>query len=152
MAQAHQRVPLWGLFLALLVLTAAEVAMFEIWSHNPSIMPKFVMVLVLLFVLTLPKALIVLTYFMHLKFERQIIVTLAMIPFGMVFIAVLPILTDIVTLEPQAYNQVPGLRDYGPAGHDGHNTDGNHHQTDHNHAGDSHGAHPHDEAPADEAH
>lgn len=139
MAQAHHRVPLWSLFLALLVLTAAEVALYEVWSRNQWIMPKFTMVLILIFVLTLPKAMIVLTYFMHLKFERQLIVALALLPFGMVFVAVLPILTDAVTLKPHAYNQVEGLRDYGPASHD---------QADH---GDGHGQeNDHDDDPHDE--
>jgi len=130
MADAHHRVPLWSLFLALLVLTAAEVALYEVWSRNQWIMPKFTMVLILIFVLTLPKAMIVLTYFMHLKFERQLIVALALLPFGLVFIAVLPILTDTVTLKPNAYNQVEGLRDYGPVGH-GHADHGDSHKDDH---------------------
>ena len=129
MAQAHHRVPLWSLFLALLVLTAAEVALYEVWSRNQWIMPKFTMVLILIFVLTLPKAMIVLTYFMHLKFERQLIVALALLPFGLVFVAVLPILTDTVTLKPNAYNQVEGLRDYGPVNH-GQAENGNGHGDD----------------------
>ena len=142
MAQAHHRVPLWSLFLALLVLTAAEVALYEVWSRNQWIMPKFTMVLILIFVLTLPKAMIVLTYFMHLKFERQLIVMLALLPFGLIFVAVLPILTDIVTLKPNSYNQVEGLRDFGPTGH-GHADEGHGH-------GDDHGNASHDEEPTDE--
>lgn len=130
MAQEHHRVPLWSLFLALLVLTAAEVALYEVWSRNQWIMPKVTMVLILIFVLTLPKAMIVLTYFMHLKFERQLIVMLALLPFGLVFVAVLPILTDIVTLKANSYNQVEGLRDYGPTGH-GHAEDQSGHEDDH---------------------
>ena len=139
MAQAHHRVPLWGLFLALLALTAAEVALYEVWSRNQGIMPKYVMVLILIFVLTLPKAMIVLTYFMHLKFERQLIVALALIPFAMVFVAVLPILTDTVTLKPDAYNQVEGLRDFGPPAGHGHTDSAN-----------THGDAPHDEVTTDD--
>lgn len=123
MSDKEHRIPLLGLFIALLVLTAAEVALFEVWSRNQSIMPKYAMVLLLL-IFTIPKAAIVLIYFMHLKFERQLVVTLAIVPFIMVFIAVLPILTDTVTLKPQAYNQVEGLREFIPsADHDGHDSD-----------------------------
>ncbi len=114
MSQKDHHIPLWGLFLALLVLTTAEVVLFEVWSRNQWLMPKYAMVLLLL-LFTLPKAVIVLTYFMHLKFERQLIVFLAMAPFVMVFVAVLPILTDIVTLKDQSYNQVPGLREFVPS-------------------------------------
>lgn len=117
MAHEQHRVPLWGLFLALLALTAAEVALFEVWSRNQWLMPKYAMVLLLL-VFTLPKAAIVLIYFMHLKFERQLIVAMALIPFVVAVIAVLPTLTDIVTLKEQAYNKAPGLGEYSSAGHD----------------------------------
>ena len=121
------------------VLTAAEVALYEVWSRNQWTHAEVcTMVLILIFVLTLPKAMIVLTYFMHLKFERQIVVALALIPFAMVFVAVLPILTDIVTLKPNAYNQVEGLRDFGPAEH-GHTNDEN-----------AHGDDVHDEAASDD--
>lgn len=116
MAQEHHRIPLGGLFLALLALTAAEVALFEVWSRHQGLMPKYAMVLLLL-LFTLPKAAIVLVFFMHLRFERQLVVTLALLPFVMAAIAVLPILTDIVTLKPSATNQVPGLRQYHPLGH-----------------------------------
>ncbi len=113
MAQQHHRIPLWGLFLTLLALTAAEVALFEVWSEHQWLMPKYAMVLLLL-VFTIPKAAIVLIYFMHLKFERQLVVTLALIPFATAAIAVLVTLSDIVTLKQDAYNQVPGLREYSP--------------------------------------
>ena len=123
MSTEQHRVPIWGLFLALLALTAAEVALFEIWSRHQEIMPKFAMVLLLL-IFTLPKAVIVLVYFMHLKFERHLVITIAIVPFIMVFIAVLPILTDTVTLKPQAHNQVDGLREFIPsAGHHDRNND-----------------------------
>ncbi|MCE9591816.1 MAG: cytochrome C oxidase subunit IV family protein [Planctomycetes bacterium] len=129
-------VPLWGLFLALLALTAGEVALFEIWhqtqQHNAAgevtwqLMPKFAMVLLLL-VFTLPKAAIVLIFFMHLKFEKQFIVLLALIPFVFATIAVLPTLTDITTLlhHGQTYNGVPheqlgGFNPHGASHGEGH--------------------------------
>lgn len=123
MSEHNHRVPLWGLFLALLALTAAEVALFEVWSRNQWLMPKYAMVLLLL-IFTLPKAAIVLIYFMHLKFERQLVVGLAIAPFPIVLIAILPILSDTVTLKPQAYNQVPGLREFVP--HTSHDSPSDH--------------------------
>lgn len=119
----HHPVPLWTLFLALLALTVAEVVLFEIWSRNQALMPKYAMVLLLL-VFTIPKAAIVLIYFMHLKFERQLIIALALIPFLMAAIAVLPILTDIMTLRGQSYNEVEGLRAYNPVAHGVEHEDG----------------------------
>ncbi len=123
MADKNHQVPLWGLFLALLALTAAEVVLFEVWSRNQWMMPKYAMVLLLL-IFTLPKAMIVLIYFMHLKFERPLVVILAIVPFIMCFVAVLPILTDIVTLRSDSYNNVDGLREFMPgsdhSGHDEH--------------------------------
>jgi len=94
-------VPLWGLFLALLALTAAEVGLFEFWHytaqhHAQPIFPKPVMVALLL-VMTLPKAAIVMIYFMHLKFERPLVVLLAVVPLLMVFVCIAPTLTDIVS-------------------------------------------------------
>jgi len=114
-------IPLWGLFLALLALTAAEVALFEIWHASAEdgspFIPKFAMVLLLL-VFTLPKAAIVMIYFMHLKFEKQFIVLLALLPFLFALIAVLPTLTDSQTLLNQnaTYNRVEGLDQYNPTG------------------------------------
>ncbi|MBI1336912.1 MAG: hypothetical protein GC164_08120 [Phycisphaera sp.] len=114
MAHKHEHaVPLWTLFLLLLAFTAAEVGFYEIWVHSNQhametggvpFMPKVAMVLVLLFVLTLPKALIVLVYFMHLKFEKLLIVGLAVLPFVMVGIAILPNLSDTLALKSRAYN------------------------------------------------
>lgn len=128
-------IPLWGLFLALLALTAGEVALFEIWHRTQEVdaagnitwqlMPKYAMVL-LLFVFTLPKAAIVLIFFMHLKFEKQFIVLLALLPFVFALIAVLPTLTDIKTLlnHGQTYNLVPheDLAGYNPHGGGHHGT------------------------------
>ncbi len=119
-AESHDQphtVPLWGLFLALLALTAAEVALFEVWSHSnlrgEPFMPKYAMVLILLIVLTIPKAAIVMIYFMHLKFERQLVVLLALTPLITAAIAVLPTLTDAKTLKNwgQSYNLAHGLGD-----------------------------------------
>jgi len=126
MATHYQhRVPLWGLFLALLAFTAAEVGLFETWSRIPAFhdaLPKFALVLLIL-TFTIPKALIVMVYFMHLKFERQLIVMLAVVPFIFVSIAVLTILTDIVTLKNngRTYNQVANLGEYkAERGHESH--------------------------------
>ena len=109
-------IPLWGLFLALLVLTAAEVGLFEFWSHtnlagHPFI-PKFAMVMLLL-LFTLPKAAIVMIYFMHLKFEKQLIVLLAITPLFTAAIAVLVTTTDNQALrgDGKMDNFVPSLID-----------------------------------------
>ncbi len=99
----YHPVPLWGLFMALLFLTAAEVGLYEIWKHTAQhgdpFIPKLALVLILIIVLTLPKAAIVLIYFMHVKFEKQLVILLALVPFVFVFIAVLPTLTDIMVLR-----------------------------------------------------
>lgn len=116
--KAHKRehaIPLWGLFLALLALTALEVGFFELWSDSDlkghPFVDKYVMVLVILVALTLPKALIVLIWFMHLKFEKQLVTLCAVLPFGFAALAVIPPLTDIKTLkgDGKTYNQVDGL-------------------------------------------
>lgn len=126
-SEAHRdehTIPLWGLFIALLALTAAEVGLFEFWHHTAEsghpVFPKFAMVLLLL-VFTLPKAAIVMIYFMHLKFEKQLIVTLALVPFVTALIAVLVTLTDNLTLKNQGKNAnfVPNLAEYAPH-HGGH--------------------------------
>ena len=116
MSQKHHPLPLWALFLVLLGLTVAEVGLYEVWSRHQDIMPKYAMVL-LLFIFTIPKAAIVLIYFMHLKFERQLVVVVALIPFLTAAIAVLPTLIDIMTLKSSSYNQVEGLADYAPLSH-----------------------------------
>lgn len=99
----YHPVPLWGLFLALLALTAAEVGLYEVWretaAHGDPFIPKLAMVLVLIIVLTIPKAAIVLIYFMHVKFEKQLIVLLALAPLVFVGIAILPTLQDILMLR-----------------------------------------------------
>ena len=121
-------VPLFALFLALLLLTGAEIALYEIYRHAEQaghpLMSKTALVLVLLIVLTLPKASIVMIYFMHLKFERQLIILLATVPLLMTFIVVLPILSDTLVLKSRAYNQaVQGVYnplDAGEGDHAGH--------------------------------
>lgn len=114
-------VPLWGLFVALLALTAAEVGLYEFWQRSGEqvngqmvyFIPKFAIVLLIL-VFTLPKALVVLIFFMHLKFEKQMIVTLAIVPFIVAGIAVLLTLSDTKALhdQAQASRSVAGLKDY----------------------------------------
>ncbi len=119
---------LMACFLALLALTAGEVLLFEVWVHTHFV-PKFVMVLMLL-ILTLPKAAIVMIYFMHLKFEKHLLVLLAVVPLLMIFVAVLPTLTDIMTLKHNdlTRNQVHGLADWNPmnAGHSAQDHGGEH--------------------------
>ncbi len=108
--------PLWGLFLALLALTAGEVGLYEVWRHTLFV-PKYVIVLIVL-TLTLPKAAIVLVYFMHLRFERVLVVMLALVPLLLVFIAVLPPLTDIATLKLQErYRANHEITGHGPSHH-----------------------------------
>lgn len=134
--QHEHRMPLMGLFAALLVLTAAEVALFEVWHYTAlrgePFIPKVAMVLILIIVLTLPKAAIVLIYFMHIKYEKFLIVFLSLIPLLFAGIAVLPTLTDLVTLRDRSFTHVEGLRDYraikghsleedGHKDHEGHN-------------------------------
>lgn len=127
--------PLWGLFLALLAFTAAEVGLFEVWHRTQQfnaagevtwqLMPKFAMVLVI-FLFTIPKAIIVLVYFMHIKFEKWLVVLLAILPFGFAGIAVLPTLIDIKTLKAdnKTYNFDPKLPSYSPiGGHGGEHKD-----------------------------
>jgi caa(3)-type oxidase subunit IV len=148
-APAHSKhghsIPLWGLFLALLALTAAEVGLFEFWSRtnlagHPFI-PKFAMVLLLL-IFTLPKAAIVMIYFMHLKFEKQLVVLLAIIPFFTAAIAILVTTTDNQTLraDDKMDNHVPALVNFAPNKSHGHGE----------HAAGEHGSEPKSEAPAGE--
>jgi heme/copper-type cytochrome/quinol oxidase subunit 4 len=126
----QHRLPIFSLFLALSALTAAEVGLFEVWSRSETFqshLPKFALVLLIL-VFTIPKALIVLIYFMHLKFEKQFVVFLAIVPFPFVAIAILPTLIDAQTLRGwgSAENQVPSLKDIKLDHGDGHSmsTDG----------------------------
>ena len=124
----EHKIPLWSLFFLLLLFTAAEVGLFEIWHYTAQkgepFLPKYALVLLIL-VFTLPKAAIVLIYFMHLKFEKQLIVALALLPFVTAGLAVLPTLTDVKTLDAhgQTQNKVPDLKDFAP-----------------NHGGGAHGA------------
>ncbi|MEX2215687.1 MAG: cytochrome C oxidase subunit IV family protein [Phycisphaeraceae bacterium] len=113
---AHHGLRLWPFFLALLALTAAEVGLYEYWkasAHEVNgvkefFIPKFALVWLIL-VFTLPKAYIVLVYFMHIRFEKQIIVWLAVIPLMLVFVCVLPTLTDSTVLKENKLNHVePG--------------------------------------------
>ncbi len=106
MADKHDdhKVPLWGMFLALLVLTVAEVGLYETWSAVPALkeaIPKYALVLTIL-IFTLPKAMIVLVWFMHLKFEKLFVVILALCPFVFAAIAVLPTLTDVIAVKDRS--------------------------------------------------
>jgi len=114
---------LWPFFLALLALTAAEVGLYEWWRgtavrvegmETTYAIPKFALVLLVL-VFTLPKAYIVLVYFMHLRFEKALVVWLAVVPLMMTFLAVLPTLTDGLTLKERKLHSTPviGEANYG---------------------------------------
>jgi hypothetical protein len=116
-------------FLALSALTAAEVALYEWWVRTGEIpmgggdkvfaIPKFALVLLIL-VFTLPKAYIVLVYFMHIRFEKAFIVWLAVIPLMMTFLAVLPTLTDTATLKERKINHTTKIGAYEPSHKDEH--------------------------------
>ncbi len=111
---------LMPLFLALLALTAAEVGLSEWWARTGEVpeggtekvfaIPKFALVLLIL-IFTLPKAYIVLVYFMHLRFEKAVVVVLAVVPLLLVWICVLPTLTDGTVLKEQRWYhpQIIGL-------------------------------------------
>lgn len=112
--EGHHPLKLWPFFLALLALTAAEVGLYETWRGSVEVLadgsksyfiPKFALVWAIL-IFTLPKAYIVLVYFMHLRFEKALIVALAIIPLFMVFVCVLPTLTDITTIKEHQTNPV----------------------------------------------
>ena len=110
-------------FLLLLLFTAAEIALYEFWRHTRDagspFVPKYVLVL-RIFLFTLPKAFIVMTYFMHLRFERSLLVLIAMVPFVMVAIAILPSLTDTRALASRNYTKAVRLADdLAPAGEHG---------------------------------
>lgn len=109
---------LWPFFLALLALTAAEVGLYEAWQASAETLadgsksyfiPKFALVWLIL-VFTLPKAYIVFVYFMHIRFEKAFIVVLAVIPLLVVFICVLPTLTDTATLKERQFNPVTTMK------------------------------------------
>ena len=118
--------PLWSLFLALLALTAGEVVLYDLWVKYHFI-PKYALVIVIL-IFTLPKAAIVMIYFMHLKFERNLVVILAVVPFPLAVGAVLAMLSDTVTLKPDAHNQVKSIGVYPQHGdHTDHPAPADHH-------------------------
>ncbi len=116
-------------FLALLALTAAEVGLYEWWVRTGVIpeggtekvfaIPKFALVLLIL-IFTLPKAYIVLVYFMHLRFEKAIVVVLAVVPLLLVWICVLPTLTDGTVLKKQRWYHPEVIGLYQPDDHAGH--------------------------------
>ena len=102
-------------FFLLLLFTAAEIALYEFWRHTRDhweepFVPKFAVVL-LIFLFTFPKAFIVLSYFMHLRFEKSLVVLVALVPFVIVAVAIVPILTDIRTLSDRNYTKAVGLVD-----------------------------------------
>jgi glucan phosphoethanolaminetransferase (alkaline phosphatase superfamily) len=113
-------------FFALLALTAAEVGLYEWWRHSFTLLPdgtkefaipKFALVLLIL-VFTLPKAYIVLVYFMHIRFEKWVVVVLAVVPLLMTFVCVLPTLTDTAALRDRKQNYVKQIGKYAaPHGH-----------------------------------
>ncbi len=104
-------------FLLLLVFTAAEIALYEVWRQT-GFVPKLVLVF-LIFVFTIPKAAIVMIYFMHLKFEKPLLVMLALAPFVTVAILVLVTLTDSQTLAPRIYTRASDLSTFKTIHHHG---------------------------------
>ncbi len=122
---------LWPFFLALLALTAAEVGLYEAWRESAETLPdgtkeyfipKFALIWLIL-VFTLPKAYIVFVYFMHIRFEKAIVVVMAVIPLFMVFICVLPTLTDGSALKDQQTNRVTTMKQDELRGHGDHDKD-----------------------------
>ena len=93
----HGALRLLPFFLALSALTVGEVALYETWRQTQFV-PKYVIVIIIL-ALTLPKAAIVMIYFMHLRFEKLTLIVIALFPLVLVFIAVLTTLTDIRTIN-----------------------------------------------------
>ena len=84
-------------FIALSALTVGEVGLFELW-RSTQFVPKIVVVMIILG-LTLPKAAIVMIFFMHLRYEKLVLIIIAVAPLILVFIAILPTLTDIKTVN-----------------------------------------------------
>jgi cytochrome c oxidase subunit IV len=84
-------------FIALSALTVGEVGLFELW-RSTQFVPKIVVILIIL-ALTLPKAAIVMIFFMHLRYEKLALIIIALAPLILVFIAILPPLTDIKTVN-----------------------------------------------------
>ena len=99
--------------------------------------------MLLIFLFTLPKAFIVLTYFMHLRFERSLVVLIALVPFILVGLAILPTMTDIRTLSVRNYSQATDIGEYAidHGGHGGHGGDRGHEAESHD---------DHDDTEADE--
>lgn len=116
----HHGLKLWPFFLALLALTACEVGLYEAWRSSATevdgekvyFIPKFALIW-LIMVFTLPKAYIVLVFFMHLKFEKLIVVGLALAPFLFAGLCVLPTLTDTATLNERKTNTQEVIGFYG---------------------------------------
>ena len=118
MGKDNHHLSLLPYFFALLGLTAVEVGLYEAWramadENGQSFVPKYVIVLIIL-AFTIPKAGIVMTYFMHLRYEKQLLIMFATTPLIIVFIAVLPTLSDIKTLKPNLQNQQQQITGFGP--------------------------------------
>ena len=110
-------VPLGMLFMLLLLFTAIEFGMFEVWHRSATtaadgsvhyIIPKLALVM-LIFLFTIPKAAIVMVYFMHLKFEKQMIIALAITPLLLAVGAVSADVCDTRALYDRAYNKMHDL-------------------------------------------
>ncbi len=109
-SEKHEHsVPIWAIFAFLLAFTLAEVGMYVTWkgsyeqfmigAQDGPYMSKEVMVIVLLVCLTIPKAIVVMIYFMHLKFEKHLIIFLAVMPFIVIPLVFSPPLIDAQTLR-----------------------------------------------------
>jgi len=117
-AHHDYRMPLWGLFLALLAFTAAEVGLYEIWRQSAAdgdpFLPKVVLVLII-FAFTIPKGAIVMIYFMHLKFEKSFLVGLSIAPFIFAAICILTPLVDNTTVAGDMKFRPQEIRGHDPA-------------------------------------
>lgn len=120
----HPTMPLWGLFIAMVVFTGIEVGLYEIWKAKGvfidgefvSFIPKLVLVF-LIFLFTIPKFAIVLIYFMHLKFEKLFVIGLCVLPFIFAGIAIFTTLADSNVLKGQTFARPTEILGHGELHH-----------------------------------
>ena len=86
----HQEPNYWAVWIALLILTVVELAIFSL--H----MPRVAMV-VSLCALALAKAALVAAYFMHLKFEKYALILVVMSPLLLSAILYVGLVPDAIT-------------------------------------------------------
>ncbi len=86
----HEEPNYWGVWLALLILTAVELAV--VYLH----MPKPIMITCLV-ALALVKAALVAAYFMHLKFEKYALMLIVLSPLVLSAILYVGLVPDAIT-------------------------------------------------------